>query len=107
MDERGQEREKRIVQKIEAVGDGAEQDEGFPSKELTYWAAGVGPGTPEDSYDSEGHQYYRMIQEVRNDICAVMRGMADSEVPNRIYRDDPRYNWENYWRIDTVTKLTS
>ena len=32
-----------------------------------------------------------------------MRGMADNAMPNRIYRDDPNYNWENYWRIDTVT----
>ena len=90
--------------------DGAPNKDDFKNSNVTFMnasAAGVGPGTPEDSYDSEGHQYYRMIQEVRNDICAVMRGMADSEVPNRIYRDDPRYNWENYWRIDTVTKLTS
>jgi hypothetical protein len=29
--------------------------------------------------------------------------MADSAIPNRIYRDDPHYGWENYWRIDTMT----
>jgi len=69
-------------------------------------AAGVGPTTPENSYDSTGHQYYRTIQEVRNDICAVMRGMADDAIPNRVYRDDPHFNWENYWRINTVTVTT-
>ena len=28
-----------------------------------------------------------MIPEMRNDICAVMRGMVDGASPNRIYRD--------------------
>ncbi len=36
-----------------------------------------------------------------------MRGMADSQIPNRIYRDDRKYGWENYWRIDTITKPAS
>ncbi len=66
-------------------------------------AAGVGPDTPENSYDTEGHQYYRMIQEVRNDICAVMRKMADSAIPNRVYRNGRH---ENYWRINTMTMVT-
>ncbi|HEX3064763.1 MAG TPA: alpha/beta hydrolase [Dongiaceae bacterium] len=86
--------------------DGPPNKDDFKNTNVTFMnasAAGVGPTTPENSYDSEGHQYYRMIQEVRNDICAVMRGMADSAIPNRIYRDDPHYGWENYWRIDTMT----
>jgi len=69
-------------------------------------AAGVGPTTPENNYDSTGHQYYRTIQEVRNDICAVMRGMADDAIPNRVYRDDPKFGWENYYRINTMTVAT-
>lgn len=69
-------------------------------------AAGVGPTTPESNYDSTGHQYYRTIQEVRNDICAVMRGMGDDAIPNRVYRDDPKYGWENYYRINTITVTT-
>jgi hypothetical protein len=44
-----------------------------------------------------------MIPEMRNDICAVMRGLSDGAIPNRIYRDDPRYGWENYWRVDITT----
>ncbi len=86
--------------------DGPPNKDDFKGQNVTFMnasAAGAGPDTPENSYDSTAHQYYRMIQEVRNDICAVMRGMADNAIPNRIYRDDPHYNWENYWRIDTVT----
>jgi esterase/lipase superfamily enzyme len=89
--------------------DGPPNKDDFKNSNVTFMnasAAGAGPTTPENSYDAEGHQYYRMIQEVRNDICAVMRGMADSAIPNRIYRDDPHYNWENYWRIDTMTVPT-
>jgi hypothetical protein len=85
--------------------DGPPNKDDFKGSNVTFInASAAGAGEGPNSYDSEGHQYYRMIQEVRNDICAVMRGMADSAVPNRIYRDDPKYDWENYWRIDTVTK---
>jgi esterase/lipase superfamily enzyme len=86
--------------------DGPPNKDDFKNTNVTFMnASAAGAGTGPNSYDSEGHQYYRMIQEVRNDICAVMRAMADSAVPNRIYRDDPKYGWENYWRIDTMTKL--
>jgi esterase/lipase superfamily enzyme len=83
--------------------DGPPNKDDFKSSNVTFInASAAGAGNALNPYDSEGHQYYRMIPEVRDDICAVMRGMADSAVPNRIYRDDPRYHWENYWRIDTV-----
>ena len=36
-------------------------------------------------------------------LGAISTALADSAIPNRIYRDDPHYNWENYWRIDTMT----
>src|SRR5262249_11722551 len=45
--------------------DGPPNKDDFKNTNVTFMnasAAGVGPGTPEDSYDSEGHQYYRMIQ---------------------------------------------
>ena len=88
--------------------DGPPNKDDFKGTNVTFInASAAGAGTGPNSYDSEGHQYYRMIQEVRNDICAVMRGMADSAVPNRIYRDDPKYGWENYWRIDTMTRLNT
>ena len=90
--------------------DGPPNKDDFKGSNVTFVnasAAGVGSGTAENSYDGEGHQYYRMIQEVRNDICAVMRGMDDDKIPNRRYRDDPHYGWENYWRIDTVTTLSA
>jgi hypothetical protein len=47
-----------------------------------------------------------MIPEVRDDICAVMRMVADNAIPNRVYRDDPRYGWENYWRINAIAATT-
>jgi esterase/lipase superfamily enzyme len=87
--------------------DGPANKEDFKGLNVTFMnASAAGAGDPDDPNDSEGHQYYRMIDEVRDDICAVMRGMADSAVPNRIYRDDPRYNWDNYWRIDVMTLPT-
>jgi esterase/lipase superfamily enzyme len=87
--------------------DGPPNKDDFKNTNVTFVnASAAGAGSAESSYDAEGHQYYRMIQEVRNDICAVMQGMADSQIPNRIYRDDPHYGWENYWRIDTVTTFS-
>jgi len=87
--------------------DGPPNKDDFRGSNVTFVnASAAGAGNAENSYDDTGHQYYRVIQEVRNDICAVMRGMADDQIPNRIYRDDPKYDWENYWRIDTVTTLS-
>ena len=45
------------------------------------------------------------LAEVRDDLCAVMRIMADGTIPNRVYRDDPRYGWENYWLIEAISSL--
>jgi len=87
--------------------DGPPNKDDFRGSNVTFVnASAAGAGNAENSYDDTGHQYYRVIQEVRNDICAVMRGMADDQIPNRTYRDDPKYDWENYWRIDTVTTLS-
>ena len=87
--------------------DGPPNKDDFKGSNVTFVnASAAGVGNWENSYDTEGHQYYRMIQEVRNDICAVMRGTADDQIPNRVYRNDPKYDWENYWRINTVTTLS-
>jgi hypothetical protein len=34
-----------------------------------------------------------------------MRAMADEAIPNRVFRDDPHFNWENYWLIEMATTL--
>ena len=44
-----------------------------------------------------------MIQECGTISARSCAGMSDSAIPNRIYRDDPRYGWENYWRVDVTT----
>jgi esterase/lipase superfamily enzyme len=86
--------------------DGPPNKDSFKNTNVSFVnASAAGVGNPQDANDSEGHQYYRMIPEVRNDLCAVMRAMADEAIANRIYRDDPRYDWENYWLIETVTTL--
>jgi esterase/lipase superfamily enzyme len=86
--------------------DGPPNKDNFKNTNVSFVnASAAGVGNTHDPDDSEGHQYYRMIPEVRNDLCAVMRAMADEAIPNRIYRDDPRYDWENYWLIETVTTL--
>lgn len=45
--------------------------------------------------DPQWHQYYRLIPEVRDDLCAVMAGSDSAALPNRIYRKVP-----NYYRLD-------
>ncbi|HEY1711140.1 MAG TPA: alpha/beta hydrolase [Rhizomicrobium sp.] len=40
-------------------------------------------GTP---LDPEHHQYYRLVPEVRDDMCGVMQGVADDQLVNRVYR---------------------
>lgn len=45
--------------------------------------------------DPQWHQYYRLVPEVRNDICGAMLGHDDGSMPNRIYRKKG-----NYWRLD-------
>jgi hypothetical protein len=39
--------------------------------------------------------YYRLVPEVRNDICGAMMGLDGGVMPNRIYRKKG-----NYWRLD-------
>lgn len=45
--------------------------------------------------DEQWHQYYRLVPEVRDDICGAMRGMADADFPNRVFRKK-----ENYYRLN-------
>jgi esterase/lipase superfamily enzyme len=45
--------------------------------------------------DPQWHQYYRLVPEVRNDICGAMLGLDDGAMPNRIYRKKG-----NYWRLN-------
>ena len=45
--------------------------------------------------DPEWHQYYHLVPEVRDDICAMMSGLADNQAVNRTYRTA-----ENYYRLD-------
>ena len=49
--------------------------------------------------DPQWHQYYRLVPEVRNDICGAMLGLDDAAMPNRIYRKK-----DNYYRLDLVKK---
>jgi esterase/lipase superfamily enzyme len=45
--------------------------------------------------DPQWHQYYRLVPEVRNDICGAMLGLDDGAMANRTYRKK-----ENYYRLD-------
>jgi esterase/lipase superfamily enzyme len=53
------------------------------------------PGDSNAPVDPQGHQYYRLVEEVRDDICAMLDGSADSPLPNRTYRKP-----ENFYRLD-------
>jgi len=84
--------------------DGPPNKDDFKGRNISFInASAVNYGDLQNPKDSERHQYYRMIPEVRDDIGAVMRKISDDQIPNRIYRDDPHYGWENYWRINGVT----
>jgi esterase/lipase superfamily enzyme len=52
-------------------------------------------GTP---LDPEHHQYYRLVPEVRDDMCGVMLGIADDQLQNRVYRPAG-----NYYRLNLRT----
>jgi esterase/lipase superfamily enzyme len=52
--------------------------------------------------DPQWHQYYRLVPEVRNDICGAMAGLEDGAMPNRTYRKKG-----NYWRLDLAKQATS
>lgn len=45
--------------------------------------------------DPQWHQYYRLVPEVRDDLCAVMLGADTAALPNRTYRQA-----QNYYRLD-------
>lgn len=50
---------------------------------------------PNERLDPQWHQYYRLVPEVRDDICAVMQGRDQTTLPNRTYRRQ-----DNYYRLD-------
>jgi len=50
---------------------------------------------PNQRLDPQWHQYYRLVPEVRDDICAVMAGRDQAALPNRTYRKK-----DNYYRLD-------
>lgn len=60
------------------------------------------PGDANSPVDPQGHQYYRLVDEVRNDICAMLNGSVDSPLANRTYRKA-----ENYYRLDCVPRPSS
>jgi esterase/lipase superfamily enzyme len=47
--------------------------------------------------DLQRHQYYRLIPEVRDDLCGVMCCGGDAALPNRSF-----VSALNYWRLDVA-----
>lgn len=45
--------------------------------------------------DPQWHQYYRLVPEVRDDLCGVMLGSDMATLPNRTYRKA-----QNFYRLD-------
>ncbi len=45
--------------------------------------------------DEQWHQYYRLVPEVRDDICGAIRGLPDADFPNRVFR-----RAQNYYRLN-------
>ncbi len=53
------------------------------------------PNNLDQPVDPERHQYYRLIPEVRDDICGTMTGLEASALPNRQFRSRL-----NYYRLN-------
>lgn len=48
--------------------------------------------------DPQWHQYYRLVPEVRNDICAMLAGEVQTNRPNRVFRKK-----DNFYRLNLAT----
>jgi esterase/lipase superfamily enzyme len=50
---------------------------------------------PNQRVDPQWHQYYRLVPEVRDDICGIMLGADQAQMPRRVFRKK-----ENYYRLN-------
>lgn len=73
----------------------------FRGRNITFVnCSAANPEDLDNPADLQRHQYYRLIPEVRDDLCGVMCCGGDTELPNRSYVRE-----RNYWRLD-VTAVT-
>lgn len=90
-----------ISRPIHGVGrlgvDGPADKPSFRGRNITF--INCSAANPElknrERLDPQWHQYYRLVPEVRNDICGVMSGRDTAQLPNRIFRQKL-----NYYRLD-------
>ena len=86
----------RLTHGIGRLGmDGAPDKRSFAGQDIAF--VNCSAANPKlkngERLDPQWHQYYRLIPEVRNDLCGVMLGR--SQLPNRVYRAA-----ENYYRLN-------
>jgi esterase/lipase superfamily enzyme len=64
---------------------------GLPYEFVNCAAASPSDDDTGEYLDWQHHQYYRLVPEVRDDICGVMSGLAPNQMPNRRYRTKANY----------------
>ena len=87
----------RVVHGTGRLGiDGPYDKKSFAGRNISFVnCSAANPELPNEArLDPQWHQYYRLIPEVRDDLCAVMAGKDMASLPNRTFRKA-----QNYYRL--------
>jgi esterase/lipase superfamily enzyme len=87
----------RVVHGTGRLGiDGPDDKTSFSGRNISFVnCSAANPELPNKArLDPQWHQYYRLIPEVRDDLCAVMAGRDMAGLPNRTFRKA-----QNYFRL--------
>lgn len=87
----------RLYHGVSRLGiDGAPDKPSFRGSTIAFVnCSAANPGDSNAPIDPQGHQYYRLVEEVRDDICAMLSGSADAPLPNRSFNKE-----KNFYRLD-------
>jgi esterase/lipase superfamily enzyme len=87
----------RAVHGVSRLGiDGPADKTSFRNRNISFInCSAANPELPNRArLDPQWHQYYRLVPEVRDDLCGVMAGCDLATLPNRTYRKA-----QNYYRL--------
>jgi len=87
----------RVVHGTGRLGvDGPHDKSSFSGRNISFVnCSAANPELPNRArLDPQWHQYYRLVPEVRDDLCAVMAGKDAAGLPNRTFRKA-----QNYYRL--------
>jgi esterase/lipase superfamily enzyme len=89
----------RIIHRTARLGISGPPDKpAFSGRNVSFVnCSAANPEDLDNPADLQRHQYYRLIPEVRDDLCGVMCCGDDTKLPNRRFARDL-----NYWRLDVA-----